>query len=99
MSTCVTNMSNSGVIEDLELLTGKLIRGDITPIVYDMIKDSGYLELFVSDYLDYMSDEEKKNVSEQNINNDSSEDTHRGFSFEEWLASEGEPVTVRRKIR
>lgn len=29
------------ITEELELLTGKLIRGDITPIVYDLIHSSG----------------------------------------------------------
>ena len=29
------------VREELEVLTGKLIRGDITPIVYDILKSSG----------------------------------------------------------
>ena len=28
--------------EELEVLTGKLIRGNITPIVYDLVKTSPY---------------------------------------------------------
>ncbi len=34
----------STVRRELEFLTGKLIQGDITPIVYELLKDSCYKE-------------------------------------------------------
>lgn len=39
------------VHDELELLTGKLIQGDITPIVYELLKDSPYKE----DIVEYQS--------------------------------------------
>lgn len=89
----------NNVVADLESLTGKIIRGDITPIVYELIKDSGHIQEFKEDFMDYMSEERSKDVLKQNIDSNTSEDTNTGFSFEKWLADAGEPISLRGKVR
>ena len=54
------------IVEELELLTGKLIRGDITPIVYDLIHSSGIT--YTNNDIDLMRKEMLRNDSEADNN-------------------------------
>lgn len=91
-------MRDNSIVADLESITGKIIRGDITPIVYDLVKDSRYIDLFVKDYLDYVStsvkEEIKDNVCEQHDDSNTSENTNRGISLEGWLSDNGELISL-----
>lgn len=79
---------------DISLLTGKLISGDITPMVFELIKDSPYVDNFIKEYKDYLPKERSINVSEQDANTNTSKDSPAGLDFEEWLANSGKPITL-----
>lgn len=85
----------SSVNEDLEALTGMLIQGPITPIIYNLLKDSPYKE-DILEYKDLISKERRDsiNVSKQNASTDISTEADSRSSFEEWLADIGKPVTL-----
>lgn len=61
-------MTKKEIIKDeLEYLTGKLYRGDITPIVYDLVKDSNYLKALLIDLGSvYESNKPVKNENRDN---------------------------------
>ena len=96
------SMANNAVRMDLESLTGKIVRGDLTPLIYDLIKDSRYIDVFEQAYIDYMSDNEKeeieKNVSKQDTDIDSCENNDRGLDIEKWLSEQGELITLHGSI-
>ena len=96
------SMANNTVRMDLESLTGKIVRGDLTPLIYDLIKDSRYIDVFEQAYIDYMSDNEKEeienNVSKQDTDINSCENNDRGFDIEKWLSEQGELITLHGSI-
>ena len=80
--------------EELEILTGKIIRGDITPLMYSLIKDSIFLDDFVKEYGDYLTEENKENVNKQRENKHTNKDSDRGFDFEKWLSESSKPISL-----
>lgn len=79
---------------ELEMLTGKLIRGDLTPVVYDLIKDSA----FKTDLLEYSSTvrEETEDVIETRLSRHADNNGSLGIDFKDWLANEVQPISVSR---
>ena len=79
---------------ELEMLTGKLIRGDLTPVVYDLIKDSP----FKGDLLVYSSTarEETEDVIETRLSRHTDNDGSFGIDFKDWLANEVQPISISR---
>lgn len=77
---------------ELEMLTGKLIRGDLTPVVYDLIKDSA----FKADLLEYSSTvrEETEDVIETRLSRHADNNGSFGIDFKDWLANEVQPISV-----
>lgn len=84
---------------ELEILKGSLIRGDATPIVYDLIKDSPFIE----DILEYstISKGEKENVHKKRSVGDASINSGSGSAFEDWFKNEVQPISIHgaRKTR
>lgn len=67
---------------ELEVLTGKLIRGDITPIVYELVKDSAFL----SDIATYSTREViTKYDNADRYSYTSNVDCGTGFVLKDWL--------------
>lgn len=85
----------SSVREDLETLTGMLIQGPITPIVYNLLKDGPYKEDILQ-YKDLISKERREiiDVSKQDQSSNTDEKADSRISFEEWLADIGKPVSI-----
>lgn len=79
---------------EFEVLTGKLIRGDLTPIVYELIRESPYID----DIFEYSSvaKEEAQSDSEKSSSQYADEHGSAGPSFESWFANEVQSITVRR---
>lgn len=77
---------------ELEMLTGKLIRGDLTSVVYDLIKDSA----FKADLLEYSSTvrEETEDVIETRLSRHADNNGSFGIDFKDWLANEVQPISV-----
>ena len=85
----------SSITEDLEALTGMLIRGPITPVVYNLLKDSPYKEDILQ-YKDLISKERREliNVSKQDASTNTVEEDDSRVSFERWLSDIGKPVSL-----
>ena len=66
--------------EELEELTGKLYRGDITPLMYDLLKDS----MNLGDLLFELTGEKPIEQMEETI-----ERPQATMSFEDWFNSLG----------
>ena len=86
-------MKNKVILEELEFLTGKMLRGDITPLMYQLIKDSPFLDDFIDEYGVYLTEDNREYVSKQRNDKDTSENSSRGFDFEEWLGNSGKPIS------
>lgn len=80
------------IFNDLEAMTGKLIKGDITPIVYDMIKDSQYILEFVKEYDSQWKEEERVIHEKQNTDSDTNRTT--GVSIEDWISEYCKPFSL-----
>ena len=78
---------------ELEILTGKLIRGDLTPIVYELIKDSPYLD----DIFLYSSiqREDIGDVNEKKVSGHADHDIGRRDMFKVWLSDEVQSITIQ----
>lgn len=85
------------LMTELEILTGKLIRGDITPIVFDLIKDSH----FINDIFELTLDngECDKNASKEEVSRVTNNDCGIGPDFQEWFSNSVQPVTISRDVR
>lgn len=71
------------LLTELEVLTGKLIRGDMTPIVYELIKDSA----FVKDIVTYSTREDEK--EDDSTNRDTytpNNHSGSGLVYENWFS-------------
>lgn len=66
---------------DLQCLTGKVVSGDLTPLVFDLLKGGKGMEEFI-------------NVSIEHEDNDTSEDCCGGIDFTQWLSDNGKPVSI-----
>lgn len=66
---------------DLQCLTGKVVSGDLTPLVYELLRGGRGMEEFI-------------NVSVEHEDNDTDEDSSRGFDFTRWLTDNGKPVSI-----
>lgn len=79
---------------ELEALTGKLIRGDLTPIVYELIKESP----FKLDILEYSSipKERIEDATKKRISGHANFDSCAGPNFEDWFSNEAQPITLSR---
>lgn len=77
--------------EDLECLTGRLIQGPLTPIVYQLLKDSPYKE-----ELRYTLSTRGRemDVDEQNTDTASTEITNSRPSLAEWISKHGKPISL-----
>lgn len=69
---------------ELEVLTGKLIRGDITPIVYELIKDSPYV-MDIFEHSAVVIKEEDTGDSQESPSRHADNNGRSGPSFESWL--------------
>lgn len=82
------------VREDLEALTGSLLMGPVTPILYNILKDSPCKEDILN-YRDLISKERREEVvSKQNTSSNNIEVDDGRVSFEEWLRDIGKPVSI-----
>ena len=78
---------------ELEILTGKLIRGDLTAIVYELVKDSS----FKNDLVQYSSlREENSDVYKKRSNGDTNDNSSIGPSFKDWLCNEVQCISQQR---
>lgn len=78
---------------EFEVLSGKLIRGDITPMVYELVKDSP----FIMDLLEYSSvREETEDVAETRVSGHANEYGGARLDIKDWIANEVQPITVQR---
>jgi hypothetical protein len=73
--------------EDLECLTGKLIKGSLTPIIYDLLKDSPYIE-------DLRTVKGGTDVSKQRTNTNNKPIVAGGSDIDKWLRQHGKAVTL-----
>lgn len=79
---------------ELEILTGKLIRGDLTAIVYELVKDSP----FKSDLIQYSSlREEMSVVNKKRSNGDTNDNSSIGPSFKDWICNEVQCIPKQRQ--
>lgn len=78
---------------DFECLIGKVLRGDITPYVYELIKDSAFIDDIFS--LGTVKRRER-NVRENGIPGHADEVSSRGTSFENWLSESVQSITIPR---
>lgn len=77
------------LLTELEVLTGKLIRGDITPIVYELIKDSA----FVKDIVTYSTREDEK--EDDNTDRGSytpNNHSGSGLIYKDWFSESVQPL-------
>lgn len=68
---------NSNIQKDLEELTNCVFRGDITPILYNLVKDSPYKE----DCLEYLGIAKQKKTVEEIVQPQPAQD------FRDWFNS------------
>jgi hypothetical protein len=73
---------SSLIREDLESLTGKLIQGSLTPVVYELLKDSPYKEDILQ-YKDLISKEVISKVKQPNPVQKTKENQLN--EFEQWI--------------
>lgn len=80
------------ISSELEVLTGKLIRGDITPLVYELIKDSA----FIDDIFEISTVEKEvgEDVSEGKIPGYADNISNVGFDFKNWLTNEVQSIST-----
>lgn len=75
--------------DDIELLSGKVISGSLTPVMYLLLKDSDAFDVLCRDL--------GVEVTDDNINNKPTNTgpvAVGGLSLTEWLANTGQPVTL-----
>lgn len=72
------------ILAELEIYTGKLISGDITPIVYDMFKDSEDI-LGLIRYLDKQEGKVTDVYIDRPSETEGKDDTDR-FDYEVWCS-------------
>ncbi len=79
--------------DELELITGRLIDGPTTPVVFQLLKDSPVFEQVCSDVKSLHGREQSdstprtKEVAVQNFG--------RGFDVLQWLADYGKPLALQ----
>lgn len=66
---------------ELESLTGKVFNGSITPIVFDLLKDSRHLDKLIK----YLNKGEKPNVDNNKSDNPVRKENNNRPCFEEWF--------------
>lgn len=69
-------------LQELEVLTGKYLSGDITPIVYDLLKDTRYK----SELISYLSEGKIVNVDNNKSNTTACEEDNLRPDFEKWFS-------------
>lgn len=67
--------------EELESLTGKIFQGDLTPIVFDLLKESQSVE----DLLRYLKKEENSDVDSNETQDAVRKESYNRPCFEEWF--------------
>ena len=79
---------------ELELLSGKLIQGDLTPVVYSLIKDSPFLD----DIFLYSSiqREDTADVNEEKVSGHANNDSNSRPAFAVWLSDEVQSISIPR---
>jgi hypothetical protein len=66
---------------ELEVLTGKIYRGDLTPIVFDLIKSSNHLSAFKAHLC-----KENKNANNNNTVKTVQQESYDRPCFEKWFS-------------
>ena len=69
-------------LQELEVLTGKYLSGDITPIVYDLLKDTKYK----SELISYLSEGKIVNVDNNKSNTTACEEDNLRPDLEKWFS-------------
>ncbi|MDR1523289.1 MAG: hypothetical protein LBS29_04995 [Endomicrobium sp.] len=77
------------VIEELECVTGKLLRGDITTVVYDILKDSEDVSFIIKTLEGVATNAETHEPCTRALQADDS-----GFSLEAWAATNGQLISL-----
>ncbi len=81
------------VKDELELITGRLIDGPVTPVIFQLLKDSPVFDQVCSDVKLLHGREQSDNtprteeVTFQNFG--------RGFDVLQWLADNGKPLALQ----
>lgn len=85
------------VREELEALTGKLIRGDITAVVYELIKDSP----FIDDIYEYsgVEKEEVEDVYKGSGAGPTDDFSSFGADFQNWLTDQVQSIPVSGNVQ
>lgn len=79
------------LMDDIELLSGKMINGDITPALFLILKPTAYMRELCHDLgMERMGtyDTTQRETPQQ------SKECYSRASLEKWLAITGEPVTL-----
>lgn len=75
--------------DDLEILTHRIVRGDITPVVYDLIKESPFIgDIYLGEELKYADKECGSRTAD--------DESFRGVDFKSWLSDNVQPVATDR---
>lgn len=69
------------VVCELEALTGKVYRGDVTAVVFDILKDTPHLDHLLA----YLSEEKLVNVRDNKPNTTVREEDSDRPCFEKWI--------------
>lgn len=77
--------------DELELITGTLINGDVTFTVFNLLKPSEVFEQVCDDVKRIRGESD---VHLPDTTPDTVENFGRGFDIVQWLSSEGQPLTL-----
>ena len=79
--------------DELELITGRLIAGPTTPVVFQLLKDSPAFKQVCADVRTIHR--RGLSVSASSTKTDTGQNFGRGFDVLRWLADNGKPFSVQ----
>ena len=83
----------AGCTNDMWIHLQELNRGDITPLIYELIKDSPFIDDIFK--VSSVKKEEVKHVRKERISGPANTIGSRGFSFENWLSQSVQSIPVQ----
>jgi hypothetical protein len=81
----------SGIILELECMTGKLISGSTAPVVYELLKATEYKP----ELLSYLKEAANQNADKPEKSTVTDEKDDNRASLQKWMSDRGKPVAVR----
>lgn len=79
--------------DELELITGRLIAGPTTPVIFQLLKESPVFEQVCTDVR--LIHRRGLSVSTPSTKADTVQNFGRGFDVLQWLADNGKPFAVQ----